>query len=97
MSDKGSYLAIEVQIRRNMEDQALELGRKRLKLAAEVEANMNIIRRRLPEAIAAGIPVEHYAQMVRVSRQTLHRWREAAAHAGSSEPHTTESQEVGNT
>ena len=69
-------LPAEIQARRAVEDEAVAFGVKRLQLATELEANTNLIRRRLPEAIAKGIPIERYAQMVGVSRQTLHRWRE---------------------
>jgi hypothetical protein len=75
MSKNSNDLPPEVQVRRNVEDQAMEAGAKRLRLAAELEANTNRIRRLLPEAIAAGIPIDRYAQMVGISRQTLHRWR----------------------
>jgi hypothetical protein len=83
MTDDTPDLPPEIQARRFVEDQALDYGGKRIKLAAELAANTNLIRRLLPDAIAAGIPVERYAQMVGVSRQTLYRWRDDMTHHGS--------------
>jgi len=31
----------------------------------------------MQDAVAAGIPIDTYAKLVGVSRQTLYRWREA--------------------
>jgi hypothetical protein len=71
-------LPIEMQARREVEDRALTYGTKRLKLTVELAANTNLIRRLLPEAIEKGVPIERFAQMVGVSRQTLYRWQGVA-------------------
>ena len=64
----------DMQQRRSIEDRAVELGVERRELQRALDTNSERIRRLLPEAVAAGIPLEQYAKMVGVSRQTLHHW-----------------------
>jgi len=65
----------DIQRRRAIEDRAIELGEERQRLERETDTNTEKIRHLLDEAIAAGIPIEQYARMTTISRQTLHRWR----------------------
>jgi hypothetical protein len=84
MTDTSDNIELppEVQARRALEDELFRLGTKRQKLTAELEANTNIIRRRLPEALERGISLEQFSGMVGVSRQTLHRWQQDPPKAG---------------
>lgn len=68
-------LSAKMQARRSVEDQALEYGAERRDLTAKLDANTERIRRLLHEAIKHGVPIEQFAKMVGVTRQTLYHWR----------------------
>jgi hypothetical protein len=65
----------EIQARRAVEDQAAQLGAERQILDDRTIANTRAIMALLPEAEDVGVPLEQLSVLVRVSRQTLHRWR----------------------
>lgn len=65
----------DIQARRNIEDTALQLGQERAELDANLTGNTTTIKEIIGLALDAGIPLEQLAQMVHVSRQTLHQWR----------------------
>ncbi len=71
----------DVQARRALEDELFGFGRKRSTLKAELGANTTLIQQRLPEALEHGISLEQFSRLVGISRQTLHRWKEAAGDA----------------
>ena len=68
----------EMQVRRDLEDRLIQLGRKRREVEQEASENVRAITEALAEASVAHIPIEHVAQLVGVSRQTLYRWRDEA-------------------
>jgi len=65
----------DIQTRRNVEDAALQLGQERAQLDAKLTGSTTKIKGIIGLALDAGIPLEQLAQMVHVSRQTLHQWR----------------------
>jgi hypothetical protein len=65
----------DMQVRREVEDRALKLGAERAELENRLGTNTEQISDLLSKALDAGVPIDHYARMVGVSRQTLHRWR----------------------
>lgn len=71
-------LHADMQARRAIEDRAIALGNERRALDSNLAVNTQAIIDLLRDAQGAGIPYEHLAEMVGVSRQTLHRWREVA-------------------
>jgi DNA-binding transcriptional regulator YiaG len=68
-------LPAEIQARRVIEDNALRLGQERAQLDAQLAGNTTNIKQIIGHALDVGIPLEQLAQMVHVSRQTLHQWR----------------------
>jgi hypothetical protein len=71
--------AEKVRRRRFIEDHAIELGAERVRLEEQLTNNTGDIIDRMRDAAEAGIPLDTYAKLVGVSRQTLYRWRDAAA------------------
>ncbi|HXM87033.1 MAG TPA: helix-turn-helix domain-containing protein [Solirubrobacteraceae bacterium] len=69
----------EVELRRAIEDRAIQLGTERHDLDSRLAANTQGIIDLLHDAQGAGVPYEQLAALVGVSRQTLFRWRETAA------------------
>lgn len=67
-----------IQARRAIEDQLIQLGNERDELTRKTSENIKAITDAMAVAVAAGIPIEYVAQLVRVSRQTLYRWKEGA-------------------
>jgi DNA-binding transcriptional regulator YiaG len=62
--------------RHGLEQLAAETGRKRAEAHADMVANTEFIVRLMPEAVAADIPIDTFAKLVGVSRQTLYRWKD---------------------
>jgi hypothetical protein len=71
----------DLQAKRAIEDRLIKLGNERDSLAHRVSDNIQAITDTLETAIAAGIPIERASQLIRVSRQTLYRWKEGAIRA----------------
>ena len=67
-----------LQARRAIEDELIKLGSERHDLLVKTSDNIQAITQAMALAIEAGIPIEYVAQLVRVSRQTLYRWKEGA-------------------
>lgn len=65
----------EIEARRSVEDRALKLGADRAELDAQLARNTLAIKALMGEAEAVRLPLESFAKMVGVSRQTLHHWR----------------------
>jgi hypothetical protein len=65
--------------RREIEDQAIELGSERAELQGRLRKNAAAMTALLETAIKQGIPVEHFARLVGVRRQSLYRWRAEAS------------------
>lgn len=59
-----------------MEELARQLGQERTRAQDELASAHQTIREQLPAALEAGVPLDTYAKLVGVSRQTLYRWRE---------------------
>jgi hypothetical protein len=71
--------AIERQQRRlRHEEYADQLGRERREAESELAASTQAIIDELPKAQEAGVPLDTFAKLVGVSRQTLYHWREEA-------------------
>jgi hypothetical protein len=70
-------LPAHIRARRDIEDRALKLGKERRDLDVRMIANTQAIMILLAQARGAGVPLEHLAEMVHVSRQTLYRWQDA--------------------
>ncbi len=70
----------DLQVRRAVEDELIQLGSERNRLESELAANIDAIIGALPKAMEAGIPFDGIAKLVGVSRQTLYRWQEVARH-----------------
>lgn len=62
--------------RQGIELLAAEQGEKRAKAQDEVLSTTEFIVRLMPEAVASDIPIETFAKLVGVSRQTLYRWKD---------------------
>jgi hypothetical protein len=75
----------DMQARRAIEDRAVQLGNERRDLDGRLAANTQAIIDLLRDAEGSGIPYEHLAEIVGVSRQTLFRWREIASELKPSE------------
>jgi hypothetical protein len=73
----------EIQARRSVEDRALKLGAERAELDAQMALNTLAIKALMGEAEAAQLPLEGFAKMVGVSRQTLYHWRNETGFPGS--------------
>jgi hypothetical protein len=69
----------DMQARRAVEDRAVQLGAERRGLDDQAAANTQAIIDLLPQAETAGVPLEHLAGLLTVSRQTLYRWRDTVA------------------
>lgn len=67
-----------IQARRAIEDRLIQLGNERDELTRKTSENIQAITDAMAVAVEAGIPIEYVAQLVRVSRQTLYRWKEGA-------------------
>jgi len=78
-------IAQDLQARRAVEDELVQLGSERSRLESELAANIGAIIAATPKAIEAGIPFDGIAKLVGVSRQTLYRWQEAARHLRAGE------------
>jgi hypothetical protein len=65
----------EIQARRVIEDRAAVLGAEREQLDEQSTANTAAIMALLGEAEDAGMPIEHFAALVKVTKQTLYRWK----------------------
>jgi hypothetical protein len=70
-------LPADVKARRDVEDKAIRMGRKRGRLEAQLEQSIPETVALMDEADRAGISIDHLAELVRVSRPTLYRWRQA--------------------
>jgi hypothetical protein len=73
-----SDLDHSIQARRAIEDRLIQLGNERDELTRKTSENIQGITDAMAVAVDAGIPIEYIAQLVRVSRQTLYRWKEGA-------------------
>jgi hypothetical protein len=73
-----SDLDQSIQARRAIEDRLIQLGNERDELTRKTSENIQAITDAMAVAVDAGIPIEYIAQLVRVSRQTLYRWKEGA-------------------
>jgi DNA-binding transcriptional regulator YiaG len=62
--------------RHGIEQLAADTGQKRAKAHDDLVANTEFIVRLMPEAVAADIPIDTFAKLVGVSRQTLYRWKD---------------------
>jgi hypothetical protein len=80
------YIPSRIQAKREVEDDAIKLGQERLDLDNRVAANTQAVIDLLPRAADAGVPFDHIASMVGVTRQTLYRWQEVARRLRPSEP-----------
>jgi hypothetical protein len=67
----------ELRHRREIEDRAIALGDERTELDDQLGANTTAIVELLRDWEGSGIPFEHLASLVGVSRQTLYRWQGA--------------------
>jgi hypothetical protein len=71
--------AIERQQRRlAVEETADQLGRDRKAVESKLAESTQAIIDLLPEAQERGVPLDTFAKLVGVSRQTLYHWREEA-------------------
>jgi hypothetical protein len=66
----------DLQARRAVENELLQLGSERNRLESELAANIEAIVAAIPKAIEVSIPFDGIAKLVGVSRQTLYRWQE---------------------
>lgn len=64
--------------RHGIEKHAADAGAERAKLDDGLAANTQWIIDLMPSAMEAGVPLDTYAKLVGVSRQTLYRWQEVA-------------------
>lgn len=64
-----------MQARREIEDEAIRLGRVRMDLDNQYAENTQALIDLFGSALEAGIPIDGYAKLVGVSRPTLYRWR----------------------
>jgi DNA invertase Pin-like site-specific DNA recombinase len=77
--DNGvDHIPSNIQARRAVEDRAIRLGEQRLDLNNRVAANTQAIIDLLANAADAGVPFDHVATLVGITRQTLYRWQEVA-------------------
>jgi len=72
--------AEKLRRRRFIEDHAIELGATRIVLEEQLTNNTGDIIDRMRDAAEVGIPLDTYAKLVGVSRQTLYRWRDAVTY-----------------
>jgi hypothetical protein len=78
MTDTNPLAAERLQRRRFIEDEAIKLGAERTDLEDKLLVNTQGIIDRMREAAEYGIPLDTYSKMVKVSRQTLYRWRDGS-------------------
>jgi hypothetical protein len=71
--------AARLHKRHGIETLAVEAGEERAKLDDQFAVNTQWIMDLMPKAHEAGIPLDTFAKLVGVSRQTLYRWREVAS------------------
>jgi hypothetical protein len=67
----------DLQARRAIEDELVQLGSKRNRLESELGSNIKAIVAAIPKATEVGIPFDGVARLVGISRQTLYRWQGA--------------------
>jgi DNA-binding XRE family transcriptional regulator len=79
MDDDLSPAARRLRKKQAIERWAVELGEERTQLEEDLLINRQSIMDREREALDVGIPVDAFARLVGISRQTLYRWRERAA------------------
>ena len=72
------HIPSNIQARRAVEDRAIRLGGERRDLDNRVAVNTQAIIDLLPSAANAGVPFDHVATLVGITRQTLYRWQEVA-------------------
>jgi hypothetical protein len=77
----------DVQARRAVEDKAIKLGRERTRLEGRLDQIIEEAVGLMGDAERNGVPIDRLADLIRVRRSTLYRWREATAihrahHAG---------------
>jgi transposase-like protein len=65
----------DLQARRAIEDELVQLGSERTRLESELATNVEAIVAAIPQAIKAGVPFDGIAHLVGISRQTLYRWQ----------------------
>jgi hypothetical protein len=70
--------AQRLQRKQNCETFAIQAGEERAALERKLTENTQWITDLMPKALEAGIPLDTYAKLVGVSRQTLYRWREGS-------------------
>jgi|GEM_PF-3635382 len=71
-------LSEDLKAQRAIEDRLIKLGTEREGLLAKTSDNIQAITDTIGVALDAGLTIERVAQLVRVSRQTLYRWKEGA-------------------
>jgi hypothetical protein len=69
----------DVQARRAVEDNAIKLGRERTRLEGRLGEIIEEAVELMGDAERNGVPMEHLAELIQVSRPTLYRWRDATA------------------
>jgi len=62
--------------RHGIEEMAMAEGERRARAAQELASTTQTIVQLMPMAVAADIPIETFAKLVGVSRQTLYRWKD---------------------
>ncbi len=72
----------DLQARRAIEDELIQLGSERNRLESELAENIEAIVAAIPKAIDVAIPFDGVAKLVGISRQTLYRWREVLTQPG---------------
>jgi hypothetical protein len=68
-----------VQAQRDVEDQAIKLGRERGRLEDRLSTTIEEAVDLMGEAERAGVPIERLAALIQVDRTTLYRWRDSVA------------------
>jgi hypothetical protein len=68
----------ELQARREIEDRAAQLGEDRSQIQAQLTENTWAMMELLRTRQHTLIPLDHLANLLGVSRQSLYRWREIA-------------------
>jgi hypothetical protein len=77
--DDLSSQAQRLQKKQQHELAAIQAGEERAAIESKLTENTQWIIDLMPKALEAGIPLDTYAKLVGVSRQTLYRWRDFAA------------------
>lgn len=68
----------DLKAQRAIEDKLIKLGTEREALMRKTSDNIQAITDQIDVALDAGVTIERVAQLVRVSRQTLYRWKDGA-------------------